>query len=827
MAKKLHLKLASFALKLTVIFLCSGLTGFSQTTNITKENSSHVAVFEEKGFPVYGGTPSLPPFKMIEMLAQYGIEAQALSAAELSDSANFNAQRFTMLVMPYGNAFPAKAFNNLRKFHAAGGCLVMNGVPFCHPCVKTNGEWKDLGHFSYFGHDANGIDTGSFGGPMDKEKNPRASISGHPLGLNESMLPTDEGNPQWLDPQSFAAGDQVLPLVNYRAGDEQHPAAALIRHLGASFHGARDVWMGGVASGSDGSDRYFAEQLLLRGVLWCELEKGELTTDAFRDQLAGLNQIQKPEPLPGNLPYAVTSRPWGDTYLPKSKPPARHLLVVNVKELKADERIAITCLQGLTSRDQPRIWIERDQQDRTWLDWHKEKGYIDDYEVVTNWEDLFKQFSSVYKGAIIPDPKLYRGDVLAVDVAECEDLIVTTPELAQKLGLTIKIDLRDRFKTYVEGMRWVWTNYKGQLSHDLCRFMFPSLLKDCTFAYDFQWHSVMFWIVGPVDEEAAHGDYFEERQLMAEIFSEMNPNIPVLGFPYAGIGIGIGEDAGVALASRYAKGLVCSDYLRNASVMSGIRIDKLLQPQQPPSPPLDKNSIYIALVMSDGDNENAWLGVYRHCFNDPAFGKFPLAYGMGPPIGELMPAVAQWFYEHATPQTEFIADVSGVAYTQVRNYGVAYADTDHALGGFLDWTARSMQAMGMRTVRTTDSDDELNGRYASALPFCHSIFAGMGHEWDREDYQGIDKLTFSLPEGMPIFYNVTTWDHGANGFLNEVHEQVGSHRPAFVNGFIGGFSSPSVILAKIYDKRDPDMVFVTPAQLATLYRQAKDKGWVK
>ncbi|MGB7769903.1 MAG: GxGYxYP domain-containing protein [Verrucomicrobiia bacterium] len=811
-----------------VFFLCPSLTGFSQTTNVTDTvAATRVAVFEEDGFPTYGGTPSLPPFKMVEVLAQHGIEAQALSAVELSNSTNFNAQHFTALVMPYGNAFPAMAFMNMRNFHAAGGCLVMSGVPFCHPCVKTNGEWKDLGHFDYFGHDGYGIDTGGFGGPMDKEKNPCVSIQGHPLGLNESMLPTDVGNIQWLDPQSFVAGDQVLPLVNFGAGDEQHLAAALIRHLGASFHGARDVWMGGVAGGSDESDRYFAEQLLLRGVLWCELEKGELTTAAFRAGLVELNEIQKPEPLPGNLPYAVTPRPWGDTYLPKSKPPARHLLVVNVEQLSSEERIAITCLQGLTSRNQPRIWIQQGQEDRTWLDWHKDKGYIDDYEVVTNWENLFKQFSSAYKGVIIPDPKLYRGDLLAVDIAECEDLIVATPELAQKLGLPVKIDLRGRFKTYVEGMRWVWTNYQSQLSHHLCRFTYPPTLEDCTFAYDFQWHSVMFWVVGPVDEAKPGADTFAERRLMAEIFSEMDPNIAVLGFPYGGTGVGMGEGEGVALASRYAKGLVCSDYLRNACVMSGIRIDKLAQPQQPSAPPLNKNSIYIALVMSDGDNENAWLGVYRQCFLDPSFGKFPLAYGMGPPIRELMPAVAQWFYEHATPETEFIADVSGVAYTQVRNYGLAYTNRERVLGGFLDWTARSMQAMGMRTVRTSDSDDELNARYAQALPFCHSIFAGMGHEWDRDDRQGIGKLTYSLPDGMPIFYNASTWDHGADGFLPEVRGQVGSQRPAFVNGFIGGFSSPSIILAKIYKQRDPNMVFVTPAQLAELYRQAKEKGWVK
>jgi GxGYxYP putative glycoside hydrolase C-terminal domain/GxGYxY sequence motif in domain of unknown function N-terminal len=809
-----------------MVFLCPSLTGFPQTTNTTETSaaSPRVAVFVEKGFPTDGGTPSLPPFKMIEVLTAHGIEARALSAAELLDSTNFNAQRFTVLVMPYGNAFPAMAFNNLRKFHAAGGCLVMNGVPFCHPCVKTNGEWKDLGHFSYFGHDVIGIDTGGFGGPMEKEKKPCASIPGHPLGFNEGMLPTDEGNLQWLDPQSFAAGDQVIPLVNFGAGDEQHPAAALIRHPGSSFHGARDVWIGQVAGGSDESDRYFAEQLLLRGVLWCELEKGELNTDAFRAGLASLDQIQKPEPLPGNLPYAVTPRPWGDTYLPKSKPPARQLLVVNVERLSSEERIAITCLQGLTSRTQPQIWVLRRPEDQNWLDWHKQKGYIDGYTVVTNWPDLFKQFSSVCKGAIIPDPKLYRGNVLAVNVAECEDLIVATPELAQKLGLPVKIDLRNRFQSYVEGMRWVWMNYKSRLSHHLCRFMYPWLMADCTFAYDYQWHSVMFWIVGPVDEVQPGADRFAERRLMAEIFSEMDPNVAVLGYPYAGEGVGIGEGDGVALGSRYGKGLVCSDFLGNTCVMSGVRIDRLTQPQQPPTPPLDKNSIYIALIMSDGDNENTWMAFFLQYFYHPSFGKFPLTFGMGPAIQDLMPAVAQWYYEHASPQTEFIADVSGVAYIQPENYGLAYADHDRVLEGFLDWTARTMQPMGMRTVRTVEGNDDILGRYAKTLPFCHSIFADMGRYSGRE---GIDQLTYSLPDGMPVFRAVTSWRNGRDGFLREVREQVGSHRPAFVNGFVHCWTFSSDDLARIYEQRDPNMVFVTPAQLATLYRQAKDKDWVK
>ena len=129
-----------------------------------------------------------------------------------------------------------------------------------------------------------------------------------------------------------------------------------------------------------------------------------------------------------------------------------------------------------------------------------------------------------------------------------------------------------------------------------------------------------------------------------------------------------------------------------------------------------------------------------------------------------------------------------------------------------------MKAMGMRSVRTVGGEDAIIARYARTLPFCHSIFADMGRYSGRE---GIDNLTYSLPDGMPVFRSVTSWRYDKTGFLREVREQVGSHRPAFVNGFVHCWTFNPEDLADIYTHRDTNMVFVTPTQLAALYRQAK------
>jgi hypothetical protein len=66
---------------------------------------------------------------------------------------------------------------------------------------------------------------------------------------------------------------------------------------------------------------------------------------------------------------------------------------------------------------------------------------------------------------------------------------------------------------------------------------------------------------------------------------------------------------------------------------------------------------------------------------------------------------------------------------------------------------------------------------------------------------------------------VTSWRHGKEGFLKEVREQVGNVRPAFVNGFVHCWTFDMDAIAKIHADRDPDMVFVTPSQLAALYRE--------
>jgi len=72
-------------------------------------------------------------------------------------------------------------------------------------------------------------------------------------------------------------------------------------------------------------------------------------------------------------------------------------------------------------------------------------GAIDGYTVVSDWKLLFKEFAQCYQGAVVYDPKIYRGETLAAAIASAGDLIATSVDVASELKIPVIIDLRGRF----------------------------------------------------------------------------------------------------------------------------------------------------------------------------------------------------------------------------------------------------------------------------------------------------------------------------------------------------------------------------------------------
>ncbi len=800
----------------------------------TKE--APIAVFSQSQFPYIGGYGVLPPRKIAEQFQSSGLAATTLSLEQLQEAGVLTPAHYAALVLPYGNAFPAEAFPALRAYQKAGGILVLNGVPFTHPIVRKADAWSDLGHSGkYLAHSAEGIGSGNFTDPYNGVlKVATPAFAPNPLGLRAEDLPREKTSLQVLAASSLPPEDEVVPLIEIidDRTQQSHAVSALIRHHCAQFDGALTLWLGPIANGTSGDDAFLATQLLLRSTAWALRENKRISPAQMQAVFQAASKLAKPTPLPSDLKFRALPRPWGDTYLPKSKRPARRLTVVNLKNLPKEQAIALTCLQALSSRRQPSLYLLTDEASQFFLDWHVEQKYLDGYNVAADWKAPFAKFKRDYKGAVVADEKLYHGQLLALNVATMEDLIVLTPEMARELKIPVKIDLRGRFKTYAQGLQWVIDKYGDQISRHLAHYAAPTRLDFPSYAYAMQWHGLLLWPSGPAEIEKPGVDALQEKIVAARAFARMASDGVVLGFPYAGTGIGLGEGDGVELTSAYGLGHIASDYAANLTILSGFPAPDLKQQKQAAGPKLERDKIYIALNVSDGDNMSVWNGWKNNYFTSPRVGEFPIAFGSAPAMLDTEPGVLQWYYKKGGATTEFFPDVSGIAYTQPDNFAKAFApaERDKVWQRYIDWTKRYMARLDMHTLRTVGGSDENLIRYAKQIPL-HSIFGDMGRYSGRE---GIANLTYTLPPsavggtGMPVFRAVTSWRYGADGFLPEVRTQVGTQRPAFVNGFVHAWTwNNTRDIAKIYDARDKDMVFVTPTQLAALYREAVAQGMTK
>ena len=612
------------------------------------------------------------------------------------------------MVLPYGNVYPQVAFANLKAFHQAGGCLILSGIPFTHAVAQqTGGDWKDLGHDSdpaLFG--PNGIGVGGFrGGPAGKAVLP----SGDPLGLAVLKLDWGAGeDAQALDLATLPSGVQIVPVLT--AGGQ--PTAALLVHRSDAFAGAVDVW---TATGfrDDSLKTYAMEQLLTRGTVAALAQKGLLPASRQTSALAALDRLPHPY-IYADLTLPTPPRP-DPTLQPKRPAPARHLYVADVRKLSHDEQLLLFSLQGLVNRKKPRIYLIHDKEDPFWLQAMQDQGQTEKPIPVADPLSLLKTFASAYKGAVVPDPKVYVSPCIAVDIAGRDDLLIATPELAAKWRLPIKSDLRGKFKDDAAALRYARTALLPRSDPYLCLCLDPPLLgsqvDDIIAA-----KGMAFWITGPKAQDRPGANEAAERAEVEATFARMPLDAVVRGFWWHGDGVGIDETPGVALASRFGKITTVSDYVSNYSVLSGVPMSSLKQKPQPPAPVLDPTKVYLALTMSDGDNLCTWRGYFRDYFTDPLHGTFPVGWGMAPSLIDVAPTMAQWYYDHSAPTDEFLCDVSGVGYIYPPDYATALKNRTAATARFYDWTQTYMARMGMKTVRLMNVRTEDIGEVGADLP---------------------------------------------------------------------------------------------------------------
>lgn len=778
---------------------------------IHRSSPLRVAIFSQDGFPRYGVGWALAPDTLASDLKQMGIEAELLGVEALADPARFSTDKFAVLVMLYGNNHPDAAFANTIAFHKSGGSLITTGIPYTHAIARKQNEWSDLGHKddpARFGPGAIGV--GGFAGPASNP-GPQRVAANDPWKLKGFVTEPDKPSPapQWLDPATVPAGVELIPTI----GTAREPIAAMLVHKSGPFAGAVDAWTYRMEAGE--RESYDTRQLLNRAIVGVLAKRSMLSAAQTRKAYSYLGKLPKPK-VYANLTLPTVKRGY-DTFQPKMPKPARNLIVADIRRLSKEEKALLFTLQGLVNRTQPRIYFLTDDDDQFWLEELKRQGEIAGWTMESNPWSLLTTFKSAYKGAVICDPKIYVSPCVAASLCGADDLLLAWDAgLASRHNLPIKVDLRGKFKSNAEALRFLRTQVAPKLDPYLTCTLDPKVFDKGALDQLVAAKASVFWISGPYAQGQPGATMEAERAELREFLAKMPFGAIVRGFWWNGDGQGFQEEDGVALGSRFGKPTLVSDLITNLSVHSGVPTSALKQKPRPAPPMLDRSKVYVCFTMSDGDNLCTWRGYFRRYFNDPVRGSFPLGWGMGPGLVDLAPTWARWYYENATPNDEFLCDVSGAAYIYPPSWGTALKDRHAALRWFYDQTQSAMNRMDMNTLRLMNVRTEDIAEVGKLLPEIKYLMPDYGHA-GPERYP---ELTYTLPGGQTV-YRAATNGSGPENLAGQIRKRAGQNRPAFLNAFIWNWGSNLGDLKKTLEILGPEFVAVTPSQLDALHRQAR------
>ncbi|MCL5283323.1 MAG: hypothetical protein M1330_01215 [Armatimonadetes bacterium] len=786
------------------------------------EAFAQIAIFSEAGFPYYGANIGSNPSQIQRWLKKAGLSSALLNARQLSDPSVFNARRYSLLIYPYGNTFPLEAAANLRRYHLDGGSILAPGVAFCHPCVKKNGQWQDLGHNPVWLDDQH-IGWGGFSeAPPGRLK--LADSPNDPLHLN--YLPLSQLNAYSQSPSPPQTPNRrLIPILvqeNSSTGVVVSAPAAIVEHVGGPFRGAYDVWAGTeVFSDSTEAALTGYHQVVVTATAWVLKRKGLLSSEKLASIEETLRHEYRPPPIYTNLPTVHLPKSYPGVF-PTMPAPARHLWVIDAQKLNPQQQLTLVSLQGLVNRTKPRIYVIWGPVDTFWLKWLQRGGFTGAPRYGATIPELIHRYRVDLHGVIVNDPRLFIGPDIASMLAAVKDGIIVSPDQSH-YGLPIAFDMRNRWSGNAQALQWCFHNLISRLDrHQLC-CIYPGGACLKVLDYCIAKKIITFWITGTVDGVRPGCNPIAEQAVVSKLLAKLPANIPVRGFPYAGVGVGIQEGPGVTLFSRFAKYTVASDLIGNVSVHAGTRVSNFHQ-RLTPAPPLDRTKNYVAFIMSDGDNQCTYYDFFINFWDRGDHGQTPIGWTIGPTAVDTMPDIMDYYYRHATPNDDFICAVSGVGYMYPDVYAANYRNRQAVFDRFLGQTQKYMRRLDLNCIWLMGIEsNQLLADYATQISHLQAVFPDYG----RITGMTYQKADYRLGPSVPIFHALTASPSGVSreeaisAMVNQIRRMVARAKPpTFVNAFAINWTYSPGMLSEVAKKLGPDFVVVTPDQLATLYNEA-------
>ncbi len=519
---------------------------------------------------------------------------------------------------------------------------------------------------------------------------------------------------------------------------------------------------------------------------------------------------------------------------PKSPPPAKTLMHVNLLDSPDDIRLALTVLQGLVNREQPRIYITQNPGWHTpaaipkWIEGLKGRGYS--FAEVSDPLSLVTMFRSNIKGAVIYEPNLvdkpeslHKLNAITLYCA-LNNAIPLTPELNAKLGQPVLLDARGKYNTAREAYAWAYRDLWPKASHGAVAFLCPThiVLRDYLVA-----NKIMpFWISKDMDDR--------DEETVLRFLDEAQPNSPVMGC-WGGYGEVPAARRGEAelqrLSSLRGKFIVVTDGCFNLSVHSGLTF-RAPSPTPPHSQtPTLSSKVYLLLNFTDGDNLQYIQQYFRspQWWDDPNRGKVPLSWSMSPLAAEIMPDVLEYFLSTRTHNDAFVCSTAGIGLMTPTLYAKdSDPKHDQVLDEYLRLTGEAMKKVGFTSIHLGDTSAIPWGRadfddYAKKLQWLDGIIGDYGPSIGVNE----GNAAFFTTNGIPVIRALTAPGNSApnaesaRNLANAIKAATPSERPAFMHVcLINWFNSPTVVKDAL-DILGPDYVPLLPSDFFALMRQSR------
>jgi len=382
--------------------------------------------------------------------------------------------------------------------------------------------------------------------------------------------------------------------------------------------------------------------------------------------------------------------------LPTFSTPTPALDSIDISSASSAEIDLFTSLEGIVNRTQPRVVCVstvNGEGEFTWLSLHNLST-----SPITGYNAILK-YQTNFTGLVVTDPSQPDTLNLATTMAGVNNELICNPSLLPTLtnspyNLPITDDLRGRFANKYGVYGYLYTNYWPLCTHRILAGMETNLdgnLRDYLVATK----TATVWLdPGSVSQDAT---------MMALFTSQMTPANSV----YIGWVPNEGND--VPWLSTYGIPVVASDYFVNGSVFSGVA-SPINIPAIPPPPPL-QNKVYVALLLSDGDNAQYMQHAMKINWENGSRGSVPIGWTVDALVANLDPVMLNYYWSTATTNDCLISGPSGAGYARVEFWSSAN------LTAFANIADGYLQRSGLRVITVWDSvNSGIAKAYATNCP---------------------------------------------------------------------------------------------------------------